>query len=141
MRRRDAGDAGTAEFALADHVGPGALGREQAEDREVVVGLHGIMQLGIEAGGSDGLRQGAVAGAHGAGAVHPGGRADGIGDTAQRDGFQHQPVDGVHGQVWAGSEQLGRGGIGVLRRVGVGGGCGHGAQRISGAAVVPSQWR
>ena len=107
-----AGGAGAAEFALADHVGAGTFCREQADDGEVVVGLHGVVQLGIEPGPGQGVRQRAVAGAHGAGTVDPGRGADGIGDAVERDGFQEQAVHGVHGQMRAGGEQFGRGGVG-----------------------------
>ena len=77
---RNAGGAGPAKFALADHVGAGALAAEQRQDGEVVVGLHRVMRLRIEAGVAQRLGQRAIAAAQRAGGIDPGRRADGIGD-------------------------------------------------------------
>ena len=78
------------------------------------------MDVGVGAG-QGGLEPG-QAGAHGAGAVDPGGRANHLGNAFQRHALQHQPVMGVHRKVRSGGEQLGDGGVGD---VGDGGGFGH----------------
>ena len=117
---RDACVAGAAQFALADHVRPGAAGGEQAQHGQVVVGLHRVMDLRIHAV-QGGLQLGQP-GAHGAGGIDPGGGAQHPGDTGERHAFQQQPVMGVHGKLRAGGDQRGDGRVG---RVGCGCGSGH----------------
>ena len=73
---RDAGGAGAQQFAPADHVGAGALAREQPQDGEVVVRLHRVVHMRVQPGGGERGGQRPVARAHRGGGVDPGRRAD-----------------------------------------------------------------
>ena len=119
---RNAGLARAAKFALADHVGAGALAREQAQHREPVVRLHRVVDVRIEPGVGQRAGEHAIAPAHGGRRIDPDRRADVIGDGVERHVVDHQPVHRMHGEVRPRRDQLGGSWFG---RIGGGNG-GHG---------------
>ena len=112
---RDAGGAGAQQFALADHVGPGAFARKQPQNGEVAVRLHRVVHLRVQPGVGERGGKGPVARAHRGGGVDPGGGADLVGDAVQRHVVEDQPVHGVHGQPRASGDLLGDGGVGAIK--------------------------
>ena len=112
--RRNAGGAGAAEFALADHVGAKAFAAEQVQHRQPVVRLHRVMHMRVQRGVVQRGPQCLRAAAHGGGGIHPARRADGFGDAAQGDAVQAQPVHRMHRELRARGDQfVGRGFCGI----------------------------
>ncbi len=122
--RRDASRECAQQFAAAHHVGAGALGREYAQHREMVVRLHRVVDARPESIQRAGQRAGqrAIARPHDARRVDPDGRAQRIGHARERHAVHHQPVHHVHGEMRPRGDQLGdRGFRGAGRVIGCGG--------------------
>ena len=101
---------------------PAPSAREQPQHRELVVRLHRVVDVRIEAGVGERPGEQAIARARMAGCrIHPDRRAHRIGDGVQRHVVDHQPVHRVHGQMRPCRDQFGGGGV---RGVGGSGG-GH----------------
>ena len=113
---RDAGLARAAQLAFADHIGAGALGREQPQHREPVVRLHRVVDVRIQSGVGQRAGEHAIASAHGGRRIDPDRRADVIGDGIQRHVVDQQPVHRMHrecGRAAISSAAVGSGVSGV----------------------------
>ena len=90
---------------------PAPSAREQPQHRQPVIRLHRVMDVCVQPGIGQRSGEHAITPAHGGCRIHPGRRADGIGDGIQRHIVHQQPVHRVHGQMRPRRDQLGGGGI------------------------------
>ena len=111
----DAGGLGDMQLPAADHVGADALGAQQAQHGKVVVGLHGVVDRGVEPCPGQGLAQRTRPAAERAGGIDPDRAAHPGRDGGERHFLQAQPVLRMGSELRPLRQQLGKGRVRRLR--------------------------